>query len=128
MPQMRKRCNEVDMTQIKIIEEFSLNTAVVSDLVTRAELSGLLGVSESTLQKLEDGNVSSPSADSYRQYLKYTELVTYLDETFPGRRFAATATLRSEIPSFEGLTAIEYGTKYPGSIDYVFATIRRMFG
>jgi DNA-binding XRE family transcriptional regulator len=97
--------------------------------MTIEEAAAILGVSNSSLKKLEEGQIQLPQTDHYSSYNQFIELGEYLNQVLQGKKFAISALFRTPIPAFGNKTAIQYESQHPNStLHYISATFRRMYG
>jgi transcriptional regulator with XRE-family HTH domain len=97
--------------------------------MSQREAAQVLHVSESSLEKLEQGATSRPSDSLVRRYLALVDLMNVHASTLKGNWDASIVYCRAPSVLWDGQSAFEYAKRTDGSAIFeVLAAHRRMIG
>ncbi len=96
--------------------------------LSQQELADLLGLSLSTITKLEASR-HVPSASSVQKIARSLELFDYLKASLGDRKYSIRVLFHSASPTFGGMNAIEFAKDIgDDGLDEVYAVFKRQYG
>jgi len=96
---------------------------------SQADAAKFLNLSLASLQKLEQGDTDEPYENTLLKYKSLIELGDLLKGALRGKKYTASAALRTPITAFGDMSALDFAEKLgEGGFLQVLGTFKRIYG
>lgn len=96
--------------------------------LTQEDMAYLLGISKSTISKMERGE-HSPDMNSLARYNAFLDLANYLNQNLNGKKYVIRQLFTSQSQVFDGMNPIEFAhTIGEEGLNEVIYTFKRQYG
>lgn len=96
--------------------------------LTQEDMANLLGISKSTVSKMERGE-HSPDLSNLSKYQNFLDLANYLNQKLNGKKYVIRQLFTSRSQLFDGMNPIEFShTIGDEGLDEVIYTFKRQYG